>query len=478
MGKYTRSCLLWLGASFILALAGATPALAKLQHFIVIVMDDVGVDQLSCYGEGSDTPATPQICKHLASRGLLFRNVWANPTCSPTRSTVQTGRYAFRTGVFAPGVALPLGELTIPEILDDADLGYATAVFGKWHLSGTNFDNPPTCSVPGTPIDHGYDYFAGTRSNVTDYVNWCRIVADGSSVTSGVCGPGGPFSECKKQPYATIVNVNDALAWIKDHDGPWFVWMAFNAPHSPYQAPPTNCPGGPCHGQNLPVKPGVACPPGQKRACYKAMLETLDHEVGRLVQDLPPDTTIVLMGDNGTPTEVTVAPFNPAHAKFTVYEGGINVPLIIASPVLGENEGTTSDLLVNATDLFATVLQLAGASLPEDLVHDSQQLVDVLFGSPQHREYVFSERNSPPTAAYEKVARDARFKLLVRPNTTMVNAIELYDLEGSPKAFPPQPADPFETMDLYNDANPQLNAVQQAHFDALMLYLDDLADGP
>ena len=123
----------------------------KPKHFkyiAVIVLDDVGVDQLSCYGEGTDFPNTPTICK-LAKSGILFRNAWVNPTCSPTRSTIQTGRYAFRTGVTAPGIPLPLGETTLPEVLADqlnAQLGFSTAQIGKWHLAG---ERQQSAQLPG-----------------------------------------------------------------------------------------------------------------------------------------------------------------------------------------------------------------------------------------------------------------------------------------------------------------------------------------
>jgi len=302
-----------------------------VQRIAVLVLDDVGVDQLSCYGEGADFPATPNICK-LAATGVLFRNAWANPTCSPTRSTIQTGRHTFRTGVTAPGIPLPLEERTIPEILADQlnqQLGFATAAIGKWHLSGGNFTAPP-CSSTVNPQDHGYDHAAGTPSNLRDYFRWCRSV-NGVSET---CEEGGGVPECKDQPYATIVNVDDALSWIGKRGGSWFLWLAFNAPHAPFQAPPDQCPGGPCHGVTLPVLPGVRCDPEDARLCYKAMMETLDTEIGRLLDYLPDDTAVILLGDNGTPRQAVVPPFDPLRAKFTVYEGGVNVPMILSVPGL------------------------------------------------------------------------------------------------------------------------------------------------
>ena len=443
----------------------AQPAVPQLdegtfQHIAVIVLDDVGVDQLSCYGEGSDVPNTPNLCK-LAATGVLFRNAWSNPTCSPTRATIQTGRYSFRTGVTFAGRILPLEERTIPEILADTlnqQLGFATAAIGKWHLAGGNGSSPPNCPVNGNPRDQGYDHAAGALTNISDYFNWCRRV-DG---VNGVCVAGGSVPECATQPYATLVNVDDALSWVGKRGGAWFLWLAFNAPHSPFQAPPDQCPSGPCHGVKLPagVGPGDPCPAGEQRTCYKAMLETLDTEVGRLLEYLPDDTAVIVLGDNGSPSQAVLPPFDPNRAKFTVYEGGVNVPLIVHLPGLA-TPGAESQALVNTSDLFATVLDLVGAQIPPDLVHDSESLVPVLLGTRDPRTYVFTEHRSG--AGLNKAAREVQYKLIRRPNSSSEN-IELFDLV----------ADPFETVDLYDDTRPNLTAEQQAAFDDLQEYFDFL----
>lgn len=448
------------GFVLLAALPAAGQILRPVEHIIVIILDDVGVDMLPCYGEGTDPPTTPNLCA-LAAQGALFRNAWANPTCSPTRATIQTGRYSFRTGVTFAGLVLPAEERTIPEILADPlnqTLGFATAAIGKWHLSGGNANNPPLCPSLANPQDQGYDYAAGTASNLNDYFHWCRTV---NGVT-GICTAGGAVPECTDQPYATTVNVNDALKWIGTQTGPWFLWMAFNAPHSPFQAPPAQCPTGPCHSVKLPpgVGPGDVCPAGEERACYEAMLETLDTEVGRLLAGLPKSTAVILLGDNGSPGQVVLPPFDPARAKFTVYEGGINVPLVARLPGL-LSAGTEVAALVNTADLFATVLDLAGAVIPPDLVHDSVSLVPILQGSASPRTWVFSEHRAG--AARRTAARQERYKLMRMPNSSSED-IELYDLL----------ADPFETQDLYDDAQPSLTTEQQEAFDDLQEVFDFL----
>ncbi|MEE3181211.1 MAG: sulfatase-like hydrolase/transferase, partial [Planctomycetota bacterium] len=109
------------------------------RNILLIISDDLGADSAACYGDAGAFASTPNI-ESLCQRGVVFRNTWANPLCSPTRASMLTGRYGFRTGVGHlannNGGGLPNSEFTIPEALDaNADLGYSHACFGKWHLS-------------------------------------------------------------------------------------------------------------------------------------------------------------------------------------------------------------------------------------------------------------------------------------------------------------------------------------------------------
>lgn len=120
------------GTAVLLAFLFPAVTAAQGNNVLVIVADDVGVDMLASYGEGAglDPAATPNVDLH-AGQGVLFRNVWSNPTCSPTRATVQTGRYGFHTGVLAPTFEtnddLPLCELKILQVLDMAGMGHVHA---------------------------------------------------------------------------------------------------------------------------------------------------------------------------------------------------------------------------------------------------------------------------------------------------------------------------------------------------------------
>ena len=158
-------------------------------NMLVIVADDVGVDMIGAYGESSAAPCTPNL-DALAADGLLFRNAWACPVCSPTRAALLTGRWGFRTGIGSvvtntePG--LTLAERTTPEVLTR----YSSACIGKWHLAGNLGNTHPNQS--------GFDHFSGfLRGAVNDYFSWPKVV-DGQSSTSNV--------------YTTSAFTDDAIA--------------------------------------------------------------------------------------------------------------------------------------------------------------------------------------------------------------------------------------------------------------------------
>jgi arylsulfatase A-like enzyme len=344
--------LVWLALVLAHAPAAGASTSGSPGNLLVLVADDLGVDELALYGLGPDPAPTPTL-DLMASHGLVFTNVWSLPTCSPTRATLQTGRYAFRTTIGSVinaaggGPALATSEVTLPEMLDLGTGGhYAHAAIGKWHLgtSQTGGDLAPNLA--------GYAHFAGSlEGQLQNYRLWRRVV-NGSAATS--------------RRYATSACVDDALAWIHAQSGPWLCVVNFQAPHAPWHRPPASL-----HSQVLPVgEPGPICgAPGlDPRPFHKAMVEAMDREIGRLVAQLPPgelaDTTVFFLADNGTDACVAGAPFAPNH-KGTLNEGGVRVPLIAAGK--GVTGRGTSAALVNTCDLFATVAELAGVDLAATL---------------------------------------------------------------------------------------------------------------
>ena len=213
--------------------------------------------------------------------------------------------------------------------------------------------------------------------------------------------------------------------------------MAFNAPHKPYHAPPAHL-----HSYDLP-------PLGSDDPLYmRALTEAMDTEIGRLLTGLDPavraNTLIVFVGDNGTAQSATTAPFVPAHAKGSTYEGGVNVPLIIAGP--GVVAGGECTALVNTTDLFATVAGFVGVPSPaEDSVSLAPYLADP--SAAPLRTWVYTEWFQPDLAelasTHRRAVRDARFKLRRGDTLTTVQYEQLFDLA----------VDPFEQHDLLRAGN-------------------------
>jgi arylsulfatase A-like enzyme len=310
---------------------------------LVVVLDDVGVEQLEPWGLAPQPARTPTIdC--LCERGLRFSQAWASPSCSPTRSELLTGHYNRRTGVgtiFTPDD--PLVELSTDfDSLADVGrrAGYATGLFGKWHLA-----EPTSPGAATHPNRSGFDRFAGSLANLntsTDghvgngYGGWQRIV-------DGVPG--------RTEVYPTTATVDDALDFVAEvGDQPWLVVLSFHAPHVPFHWPPARLWG--------PQPWGVTF--DQRR--YLAMLEAVDTELGRFLRSLPDqqraDTHVIVMGDNGTVGEVIPEPLPPV-GKTTLNELGVRVPMVISGPAV-ERPGEVSDALVHVVDVLPTVADRLG----------------------------------------------------------------------------------------------------------------------
>lgn len=438
----------------------------QLQNVLIILADDIGVDILSVYGRGTDFPLTPALDR-MAAEGVLFRNAWATPKCSSTRATILTGRYGFRTGVL--GVvrstdlqALSHDEMIIPEVLRYRTQTHEQAMIGKWHLGSclNGYNQGPNLA--------GFSHYAGSFANLAGnrqtYFSWDKTV---NGETSRV------------QTYATTESVNDALEWINlQSDRPWFLYLALHAPHRPWQIPPhelvspstlARLPQNEL-GQTRPA--GTACRDENERICYLAMVEAMDAEIGRLLNGIPPEvkarTTVIFAGDNGTPRPIIRPPFDNRRGKSTLYEGGVNVPLIVYGAGV-ENPNRESAALVNTTDFFATTLELATGQaiddiLPPDLVHDSVSMVPVLKDLPDaaQRTYAYTELSHLTDLAVEiqfgYTIRNARYKLL---RQTSRQRERFYDLE----------ADPFERTDLLRRP---LDTEQMANYEALSQQLATL----
>ncbi len=408
-----------------LALALLAAPSSGQDNLLILVADDLGVDRVGAYREHPDPGRTPNLDR-LAAEGVLFRNAWAAPVCSPSRACALTGRFGFRTGIghtikSGGGAPLNTDELILPELLAVAPRPYSNAALGKWHLAEGTLAHTH-------PQDSGFSVFAGSKASVGDYFHWYKIINGiGSSVDA----------------YATTDTVDDAIRAVRALPEPWVLWVAFSAPHKPFHAPPR-------HLHSFPLSGDPKATPVEH---MKAMTEAMDAEIGRLLASVPlgvaERTTTIFFGDNGTVAEATTPPF--ASHKGSILEGGINVPLIIAGSRVRRPDECAA--LVSITDIFATAAEIAGVDphsvLPPGVPIDSVSLLPYLEepATPSIREWAYAEFFAPngpvPRLFHQRALRGARYKLIRYEQAGPIGGTptirhELYDLE----------LDPFEATDL------------------------------
>jgi len=408
MMKKTINCIYFLsvfaffGCSSELETSGSDDEENTKPNILLIIADDMGLDSSLGYSVGELKPVTPQLMSLLNS-GVKFNNFWSNPVCSPTRSTILTGKYGFRTGVLSASDNLSSSETSIFNLLNDNAPEYSHALIGKWHLSNN----------PNQPIDMGAGYFAGLLSGgVNSYYNW-NLTQNGKTA--------------KTNSYATSKFTDLAIDWTAAQSKPWFLWLAYNAPHSPFHLPPSEL-----HNQgNLP-EDSVSIEENPL-PYYLAMIEAMDSEIGRLLNSFSKETldntTIIFIGDNGTPSEV-VQTYNNKRAKGSIYQGGINVPLIVSGKNVYRTD-SSEDALINGTDLFATILDLAGTGIFEK--NDSKSFKSLLSSSDSSlRKFVYSEKYNSKSFGQDYTIRNKTHKYLYFNDGSEA----LYDLSDNPLESP------------------------------------------
>ena len=265
-------------------------------------------------------------------------------------------------------------------------------------------------NATANPEDFGIDFYTGLiRGAADDYYQW-QLTEDGSTSLQA--------------SYITEFFTDKAIDWVNDQTKPWFLWLAYTAPHTPFHVPPSNM-----HNQGtLPdYVTGMDGTP-----YYMAAIEAMDYEIGRLLDNIPSDerdnTIILFIGDNGTPGQVAQPPYSISKAKGSLYQGGINDPMFVSGR--GVSRNGTDDNLVVSTDLFATIAEVAGASVSE--VNDSKSFEPLFSESTQIRAFEYSEMNDGTTDAW--TISDGNYKLIVFSNGNQL----FYDLDD----------DPYETTPL------------------------------
>lgn len=329
-------------------LQAAPSASAGRPNVILIVTDDQGAADAGCYG--ARDIETPHI-DSLAARGVRFTQFYSGaPVCSPSRAALLTGRYPLRAGLTGNassqpgGGGMPAEQVTIAEMLKAS--GYATAHIGKWHLGFT----PETMPL-GQGFETSFGHMGGCIDNYSHFFYWegpnrHDLYRDGREVFY----PGRFFSDMMVEEASHFMETN--------RERPFFIYFALNMPHYPYQGDPKWLE----RYKNLP----------SPRNLYAAFVSTLDERVGALLAKvdalgLRERTVIVFQSDNGHSTEVrafsgggSAGPYRGA--KFSLFEGGIRLPGMIAWPghlPAGEVRGQ----MVHACDWMPTIAELCGAKL-------------------------------------------------------------------------------------------------------------------
>jgi len=395
-----------------------TPTPSSSPNILLIIADDQGVDASAQYSYSSDVPNTPAL-DTLASQGIVFEHTWATPACTTTRATMMTGQFGINSGVTYVPAKMDSNLQTLPKYIKAANSNYTTAAFGKWHLGGGNADI-------NHPLDSGFDYYAGNiNGTIDDYYNW-PLVINGQTSTS--------------TEYHTTKVTELALDWINQQSKPWFAWLAYVAPHSPFHLPPTSL-------QNRAELSGNATDiANNKRAYYLAAIEALDTEIGYLLAGMSAETlantVIIYIGDNGTPAPVidhTV--FAQGHNKDSLYEGGILVPMIISGKGV-ERINSRESALINSTDLFATIGELTGInnSSINDSVSFASLLVDATANT-NNREFNYAEFQSDSETGW--TVRNNTYKLIHRDD----GSEQLFNLQNSVD----ESTDLLQTNDNYSD---------------------------
>ncbi|MEM6332202.1 MAG: arylsulfatase [Planctomycetota bacterium] len=337
-------------------------------NILLIVTDDQGYGDMSCHGNPIlKTPAIDRL--HRESTRLTDFHV--GPTCAPTRATLLTGHYANSTGVWHTVGGRSLlreDEWTLADALGEA--GYATGLFGKWHL-GDNY--------PYRPMDRGFSetviHGGGGITQTPDH--WGNDYFDDTYRRNGV--------PTRYAGYCTDVWFGLAREFIASHRGqPWLCVLAPNAPHSPFNVEPRYA---------EPYRGRVP----DRRARFYGMIANLDENLAELRgwladEGLADDTILVFMTDNGTSGGASPDAEGFVHDGFnagmrgvkgSAYEGGHRTPCFIHHPRGGLDRGRDIGDLTASVDLMPTLLDLAGIALPSGRSFDGVSLAPILAGRPQ-----------------------------------------------------------------------------------------------
>jgi len=412
---------------------GPSPTAEERRPNVILVMtDDQGYGDIAAHG--NPVVQTPNL-DTLHAESVRFTDFHVDPTCSPTRAALLTGRYATKTGVWhtiAGRSQLHREETTVAELLGEA--GYATGIFGKWHLG----DNDPF-----RPQDVGFDdvliHGGGGIGQTPDA--WGNDYVDDTYWHNGRREAVGG--------YCTTVFFDHALSFIEAHRSePFFLYLPTNVAHAPFRAPDPY------------VQAYRDAGVSDRLARFYGMITHFDEQLGRLRRQLEAwgladNTILIFTTDNGTAGRAYNAGMKGY--KGSQYEGGHRVPFYVHWPAGGWTEGRDVDTLAAHIDVLPTLLEAAHVQPPADLDLDGRSLVPLLQqtdGWPDRTLFVHSQRIQHP----EKWRRSA----VMTERWRLIDGEELYDIR----------ADSAQETDVAS-AHPAVVSELRAAYDA---WWDELAD--
>ncbi|HIG28960.1 MAG TPA: N-acetylgalactosamine 6-sulfate sulfatase [Planctomycetes bacterium] len=359
------SWLLMFCQGSVLADDGSVLPTSARPNIILIMVDDMGRDWVSCYGSPHQTPCVDR----LAKQGLRYETAWSMPICTPTRVTLLTGQYPFRHGWTTHydvprqgGVGLDWNQFTtFARVLRNA--GYATGIGGKWQINDLRRQKDALWQ-------HGFDEHAVWTGAEKGHEETEKRYFDGYVMTN---------NQRKTVPYGPDAINNFAIEFVKRHrDRPFLFYYPMLLAHGPYGSTPLN-------QKNAPV---------EKPEQYAGYVTYMDYLVGRLVDavdeaGIADRTMIVFTGDNGSSTVGALHGSPYKKGKGQRADWGVHVPLVVRAPFLIPQAGLTSNDLVDFTDFYPTFVELAGGKLPDGIQIDGKSLLPSLSGD----EDPFKKRN-------------------------------------------------------------------------------------
>ncbi|OAQ40700.1 arylsulfatase [Pedobacter psychrophilus] len=362
-------------------------AQTKKPNIIIILADDLGWGDVGYHGS---TIKTPNIDK-LSKDGVILNRFYAAPICSPTRAGLLIGRYPNRVGIRETTIppwsdfGLDTEEVTLPDVLTQA--GYTNrAIIGKWHL-GHN-------TLQYHPMRRGFTHFYGHLNGAIDYFTHKR---------EGEVDWHNDYEPSKDKGYSTNLLSDEAVKCIKQYSkesAPFFMYLAYNAPHGPLQAPdedliqngfdPAKGRFSGTEGGDESAESGNLGHGNTPKQTYAAMVTNLDKGIGRVLktlkdQKIDDNTLILFMSDNGAAGNGAVNSHGELRGyKFEEWEGGVRVPAIVKWPSAGLVGGKQIEQVMGYIDVLPTFKAIAGVTAPSKLPLDGINMWPVLSGKTSH----------------------------------------------------------------------------------------------